>query len=109
VLRLDRLFDLQPAPLNLYTHLVVLRADGFPTALVVDSVSGILYSPAGARAPLAPHGSFNLWAEAEILLPDGPVHVLDAGRLLLEQERRAIAEFQARAQSYLDDLEASKN
>ena len=109
MLRLDRLFDFQPTPLNLYTPLVVLRADGFPTALVVDSVSGILYPPAGARAPLAPHSSFNLCAEAEILLPDGPVHLLDAGRLLLEQERRAIAEFQARAQSYLDDLEASKN
>lgn len=109
VLRLDRLFDFQPTPPSLYTALILLRADGFPTALVVDSVSGILYPPAEAFAPLADHSSFNQCAEAEILLPDGPVHLLDAKRLLLEQERKAIAELQMRAQTYLDELEASDN
>jgi purine-binding chemotaxis protein CheW len=104
VLRLDRLFDFPPTPVSLYTPLVVLRAEGPPAALLVDSVAGVICPPAEALVPLRDQNSFNGCAEAEILMPDGTVHLLSPARLLLEQERLAIGELQQRTQTYLDEL-----
>jgi purine-binding chemotaxis protein CheW len=49
--------------------------------------------------------SFNGCLEAEVEIGGRFAHLLSPGRLLLEQERQAVAEFQAQARQYLDELE----
>ncbi len=105
VVRLRRLFGLPEASPGLYTPVVILKEG--PLALLVDEVSGILSAPEEARLPVQEGHAFNDCVEAEVVLDGRTVHLLSKDRLLLEQERRRIAELQVTAQRRLSELEAS--
>lgn len=109
VVRLDRLFRLPPWSPGLYTPLVVVRGGAHPMALLAGRVDSVVRAPESAWLPVEAEHCFNDCTEAEVLLePDGePIHLLSCERLLLEQERRRIAELQATAQQYCQDLEAA--
>jgi chemotaxis signal transduction protein len=105
VLRLDRLFDLPAAQLSLYTPLIILKGQRNSTALLVDRVDEIASAPAGAFLPAAENSCFNDCSPAQVVLDGRTIHLLSSEHLLLEKERRAVAELQTRAQRYLDELE----
>jgi purine-binding chemotaxis protein CheW len=104
VLRLDRLLALPEQPPGLYSMLILLK--GVSTghiAILVDRVSEILPLPESAFLPVGEDHSFNACAEGVVSVRDEVVHVLSPARILLEQERAALSEFQATAQRRLQD------
>lgn len=107
VLRLDRLFHLPERTPGLYTPLLILRGPDAPLALTVDAVSEVLSVSEEDLLPVREADLFNGCVGAEAVLNGRVVHLLSPERLLLEQERRRIAEFQAVAQQRLLELEAS--
>jgi purine-binding chemotaxis protein CheW len=107
VVRTDRLLNLGKRAPGLYTPLVVLRASDGLIALLVDDVSEIVTDSPGTRLPVHEGESFNGCAEAEVALNGRTIHVLSPERILLEQERRRVAEFQTLEQQRLHNLEAS--
>jgi purine-binding chemotaxis protein CheW len=106
VVRLRRLFGLPEQTPGLYTPVVILK-EGGPLALLVDEVGGVLSAPEEDRLPVQEGHAFNDCVEAEVALEGRLVHLLSTDRLLLEGERRRIAEFQAVAQRRLREAEAS--
>ncbi len=107
VLRLDRLFNLPEQSPGLYTPLVILRNPDPPLALLVDEVNGVFSVSAEDLLPVRETDLFNGCVEAEVVLNGQTVHLLSLERLLLEQERRRIAEFQALEQQRLGELGGS--
>jgi purine-binding chemotaxis protein CheW len=107
VVRLDRLFDLPPAEAGLGARLIVLRdcTNASPAALLAESVDEIVDVPAGALLPVPENNCFHDAGEAMVVLGDRTAHLLRPERVLIESERRSIAEFQARAQQLVDELE----
>ena len=108
VLRLDRLFGLPEQLPGVYTPLVVLRGFDPALALLVDKVDEIIHVPEEALAPVQQGEVFNGCVEAEIAYDQRVIHLLSLERLLLEQERQRLAEFQAMAQQRLDELEEAQ-
>lgn len=106
VLRLARLFDLPALAPGLYSPIILLRGNLYPLGLLVDAVTGIVSPPADGYLPVGGKNCFNDCAQAEVVLNNHTVHLLSCERLLLEKERQCVAEFQARAQQYLQELEA---
>lgn len=102
VVRLDRLFDLAPLPPALHTPIVVLK-NGI--AILTDRVIDIVTVAAADLQPIAPDSSFNQCAQSQIVRGSRAIHLLSEERLLLNKERQCVAELQARAQEYLDELE----
>lgn len=105
VIRMDRLFGATPEPPGLYAHLVVLRGQAHPFALLVSRALDIVPMPPEALRPLPEGSTFNECATAEAEAGGQPVPVLSPDRLLLERERQAVAAFRETAQRYLDELE----
>ena len=61
---------------------------------MVQRVIGIRSVPSNSVLPLQGNACFNGCIEANIQLDTGVVHVVSVRRLLLERERRTIADFQ---------------
>ena len=61
---------------------------------MVQRVIGIRSVPSNSFLPLQSNACFNGCIEANIQLDTGVVHVVSVRRLLLERERRTIADFQ---------------
>ena len=109
VWRLDRLFQLPEQCPGLYSMLIILK--GIPdcrTAMLVDRVSEVLSVPASALLPVGAKDSFNACAEAEFSVKGEIVHLLSPARILLQQERDALAGFQAMAQLRLHEWESAR-
>lgn len=104
VLRLDRLFDLPPQSLGLYSMLVILRGAS-RMAILADRVSQILPVPAGELLAINKADSLNACAEGAVLVRDEIVPVLSPARMLLERERQAFAQFHEMAQRRLQEWE----
>ena len=106
VLRLNRLFDLPARPPGLHTPLIILPTRPCALALLAEAVTGIVTVPSGSILPIRDKNCFNDCVEAEMEIHERLVHLLSPERLLLEKERQCVAELQAKAQQYLDELEA---
>lgn len=104
VLRLDRLFQLKEQRPGLYSMLIVTKgvAQG-QVALLVDRVGGIVTVAEGAVLPVGKQNSFNDCADGVVTVDEQLVHLLCPSRILLAQERQALAEFQEMAQRRLQD------
>lgn len=113
VLRLDRLFGLPAQTLGLYSALIVLRGGVLRAgvlrggaderlAIVADRASEVTSISPAALLPLGGQSVFNACASAAFRRGDVVVHLLSPDRLLLEQERRSLAEFQSLAQQRLE-------
>jgi purine-binding chemotaxis protein CheW len=104
VLRLDRLLQLPEQSPGLYSMLIVLEGilDG-RIAILVDRVSEVLTVPASALLPIGEEHSFNGCVEAVVSLRGQMIHVLSPTRILLENERETLSEFQAMTQQRLQD------
>ena len=104
VLRLDRLFAFPEQDPGLYTPLIVLRRPEAPISLVVGRVRKIMSFSKKDAMPVGGDDIFNGCLEAELPSRGETIHLLSPDRILLEQERARIAEFQAREQERLDGL-----
>nr|WP_305123514.1 chemotaxis protein CheW [Roseomonas sp. GC11] len=102
VLDLARLFALESAALAdeaLYRHILLLPGGaglggaglGGALGLLVDRVLDLARIPAARLRPVPPEASLNGCAVAEIETPEGFLHLLDPGRILLAQEAAALA------------------
>jgi purine-binding chemotaxis protein CheW len=98
VLKLAALLGLPERRLELHTPLIIVRHGSLVLALLVNRVTGIVSIPAGGLMPIAPSGSFNGCVDgqlAELSAGGDAIQLLSMDRLLLENERRILAEFQA--------------
>lgn len=105
VLRMDRLFDLPPFEPGLNTPLIILRGEPCPAAVMAEAVVEIASPPADDYSPVGGNSSFNDCCQAQVRAGGRNLNLLLPQRLLLEKERRSVAEFQARSQHILDRLE----
>jgi purine-binding chemotaxis protein CheW len=109
VLRLDVLFGLQKgedeAESDLYRHLILIGASGAtdPNALLVDRVLDVATVNATQLSDVRQAETLNGCVEAEVTWGDRLVHLLSAERILLAEERQALAELGRQAQSRLDE------
>lgn len=108
VLRMDRLFQLSPQRVGLYSMLLILKTPAESrVALLVDRVDEICSIPESALIPIAKDDSFHGCSEATVVIRENMVHILSPARLLLAKERAALADFQQMAQQRLRDWERS--
>jgi len=105
VLHLDRLFNLSEQLPGLHTPLVILHGAPTGIGILVEAVRQIIPITQAAFRPLPQNNVFHDCATAAFKLNGDVVYLLSAGRILLEKERRVLAEFQAVAQERLRHLE----
>lgn len=110
VVALDRLFGIRTAPTEeaeklLYRHAILVAgghaASAGQVALLVDRALDVVWVPRDRLRPVERSDTLNGCVEAEVEFGDGFVHLLDADRILLEQERAALAELGQAAQDRL--------
>lgn len=107
VLRLDRLFGMPEKKPDLYTPLLVLKGDEIPMALLVDRVRNVLSVGDDDIMPFGGDDTFNGCIESELNGDGETIHLLSVDHILLERERRCIAEFHAVEQGRLSRLEGA--
>jgi purine-binding chemotaxis protein CheW len=104
VLRLERLLGLADARHGLDASIMIMR--GSPQlGLLVEHVEGVRDAAALTVMPVADRGSFNGCLVAELDHEGRGAHLLSWQRLLLQEERMRLAEFQAVAQARLAEAE----
>ncbi|WP_419899393.1 chemotaxis protein CheW [Roseomonas sp. USHLN139] len=108
VIDLVRLFGLASAAETeqaLYRHILLLDDPGgaAPRGLLVDRVTDLQRIAPERLRPVAAEASLNGCAIAELETAEGFVHLLDAARLLLEQEAAALSALQEGASARLAD------
>lgn len=107
VLNLARLFRLQGPKTTPYSHLIVLEKTGAPPAILVDRAAGAREVPKESVMPVGQRRSFNDYLEGDARIGRQTIHILSVEKLLLEEERNRIAEFQAMEQERLRQLKES--
>ena len=99
IVRLDRLFDLPQQRPGLHTPMIVLRGDGKPIGILVDSVRGIVAVVAARLLDLPKSGTFQGCAKASLELDGDLIHLLSPDALLEANEVRLLAEYSVMAQT----------
>lgn len=105
VLRSDRLLGLADARFGLDASILVMKG-AVPLGLLVGHVEGVRPAAAFQVMPLASARSFQGCLAAELDGPSGPVHLIAWDKVLLEEERVRLDDFQHRSQDRLADLGA---
>src|SRR5258706_11091048 len=105
VLRLPELLGLPQDDLDLHTPLVILRGAELPLALLVNRVTGIVSLPVDGLVPISKGESFNGCVDGQLTTVGSTVHLLSLDRLLLEKEKRIVAEFHATETRRLGQIE----
>jgi purine-binding chemotaxis protein CheW len=110
VLRLDVLFGLPQedadAESALYWHLI-LTGGSNTTALLVDRVLDVATIDTSRLSPVQQADSLNGCVEAEVTWEERLVHLLSLERILLAEERQALAELGRQAQNRLGEWAVS--
>lgn len=99
VLRLDRLLRREGGEPGLEASILIMRGAGF--GLLVDHVERVRSVSGAIVLPVVPERSFNGCLAGEVMIDGSAVHLLHWPRLLLEEERRRLADFQAQADARL--------
>ncbi len=109
VLRLDVLFGLERGEADreadLYRHLILIGAGGTPglSALLVDRVLDVATVDASQLSAVQQAETLNGCVEAEVAWSGRLVHLLSADRILLAEEKQALAELGRHAQNRLNE------
>jgi purine-binding chemotaxis protein CheW len=90
---------------GLYRHLILLH--GERAALLVSRVLDVMPAPPERLRRVERSDTLNGCVEAEIETADGFIHLLAADRILLEQEKRMLAELRQDAQARLGEWAAA--
>ena len=99
VIRLDRLLRLPVQEVGMYSILIIFKGSidsGF--ALLVERTSEVVSVSRGELLALDKEDSFNACAEASFVLRGEAVPLLSLQRILLEEEKQILSEFQMLAQ-----------
>ena len=107
IVSLSRLFGLAEQVLNLYSLILLIRIASDTIGVLADSVEGVSVVAASDLRPLPVNHSFNDCAEAQFTSEDRVATLLACDRILLEKERRCLAEVTELARRRLDELSSS--
>jgi purine-binding chemotaxis protein CheW len=105
ILRLDRLFDLPEQQPGLYTPFIILRGAPSPIGVLVGAVRQVASTRVASFLPLPEKHLFHDCATAVVDVDGDPVHLLAPECMLVENERRLVADLQSAAQRRLRSLE----
>lgn len=100
VLKVATLLDLPVATGGIYTPAMVLKEGR--AALAVERMVDVLRPKSSDLVPAGEGQSFNGCVTGLVQIKEGQVHILSAERLLLAEEQKRIADFQAQAQARLE-------
>jgi purine-binding chemotaxis protein CheW len=109
VIVLARLFALPEQELGLYAVTILVRESGQSIGILVNSVEGIVSVPGTGVRPLPSEHSLNDCAEAQFTSEGRTVTLLAPERILLDKERRFIADLADQAQSRLGEIDESRS
>jgi purine-binding chemotaxis protein CheW len=110
VLRLHRLLGLPESKPGLHTQILILRDGGeSPVGWMIDSVVQIIPVRQEEMLPVPENHCFRDCAKALFTVNDTSVFVLAPERVILEQERHCILEFQAREEERIRALEYTES
>lgn len=102
VLRLDRLLNLPERRLGLYSMLIMLKGVSDKTvAFSVDRVTDVVRVVESSFLPASSDDSFNGCVKAVVPLHGELIPLLSPEKILLQKERYALADFEAREQQRL--------
>lgn len=104
VLRCDRLLGMDDARFGLDASILIMKGGPAPLGLLVGHVDGVRPAAAFQVMPLADRQSFQGCLAAELDGPTGTVHQIAWEKVLLEEERRRLADFQRHTQDRLREL-----
>lgn len=105
VLRLDRMLGLGPARFGLDASILIMKGSAGPLGLQVEHVDGVRRAAGFSTAAVEPAQSFNGCIAGQVVEQGATAALLLSWpRLMLEEERVRLADFQARAQARLADL-----
>jgi purine-binding chemotaxis protein CheW len=104
ILRLDRLFNLPEQVCGLYTPLIILRGRQGPIGILTGGVRRIVKATEWARLTIPGKNIFQDCASGAVEAEGTVLHLLSPNRILLENERGVLAEFQEMAQQRLNHL-----
>ena len=106
IIRLHRLLGIPEPTLGLYTQILILR-DGARASVgwIVDRVVQVIRLPQQEVLPVPENHCFQNCATGLFAANDTSVSILAPDRVLLEQERRCMLDFQAMEQERLRELE----
>jgi purine-binding chemotaxis protein CheW len=104
VLRLDRLLGMPSATIGLDASILVMKTGGAPLGLLVEHVDGVQAASEFQSLPVDVRQSFQGCLAAQLAGPLGDVHLVSWQKILLEEERQRLGDFQRRAQERLAEL-----
>lgn len=106
IIRLHRLLGIPEPKLGLYTQILILRdGAGASVGWIVDKVVQVVSIPRKEMLPVPENHCFRNSATGLFTANDTSVSILAPDRVLLEQERRCVLDFQAMEQERLRELE----
>ena len=105
VLRAAKLLGLSAAPDGVYTPAMILK--DARAALTVERMVDIFRPNPAEIVPAQENHSFNGCLAGVARMKDQEVHILSVEKLLLQEERRRIDEFQALVQKRLNEKDAA--
>lgn len=108
VIRLHRLLNLPETSFGLYTQIIILHhGDGRPVGWIVDRVAQIVTMREADIMSVPGKECFKDCTKGFLAFGDAPVPIMNPDRILLEQERQRMIEFQEMEQGRLRELEQS--
>lgn len=103
VLKLDAVLGVEGCRFGLDASILIMRGDS-PLGLLVEHVEGVRRIADFTLVPLADRHSHNGCLVGALAADGAAIHLVAWGRVLLEEERRRLAEFQAHTQQRLAEL-----
>ncbi|MBC7950657.1 MAG: chemotaxis protein CheW [Rhodospirillaceae bacterium] len=104
VLRLDRLLGMPSVTIGLDSSILIMKTGGAPLGLLVEHVDGVVPAADFQVMALDDRQSFQGCLAAQLDGPLGCVHLVSWEKILLEEERQRLGDFQRRAQERLAEL-----
>lgn len=104
VLRLDRLLGMPSISIGLDASILIMKTGATPLGLLVEHVDGVVPAVDYQVMVLDDHQSFLGCLAAQLDGPLGSVHLVSWEKVLLEEERQRLGDFQRRAQERLAEL-----
>lgn len=104
VLRLDRLLGMPSATIGLDASILIMKTTAAPLGLLVEHVDGVQPAAEFQVMTVDDRQSFQGCLAAQLDGPLGSVHLVSWEKLLLEEERQRLDDFQRRAQERLAEL-----
>lgn len=104
VLRLDRLLGMPSISIGLDASILIMKTGAAPLGLLVEHVDGVVPAADYQVMVLDDRQSFQGCLAAQLDGPMGSVHLVSWDKVLLEEERQRLGDFQRRAQERLAEL-----